>query len=112
MPWQELALRTGASLVGVSVTLWIYVHALCLIGVHFNGVRKIAASLVIYLLVAAAVGAALLYVLGAAPDTPTRKTVPFMACVLLSWAIVSAPGIIYLRRRLPMLRAMGYFSSK
>ena len=112
MPWQELAFRTGASLVGISVTVWLYVHALRFVGLHFGGALKVAVSLLVYLLVAAAIGAGLLYVLGSAADTATRQTVPYMLCVLLSWGIVSAPGIIYLRRQLPMLRAMGYFSPK
>lgn len=112
MPWSELALRTVAALAGVTLLLVLYTHALLLIGRCFGGVAKVAASLVLYLVVAAALGGGLLFVLGAASDVAVRQSWSYVGAVLAAWALMAAPGILYLRNHLPMLRSMGFFRAR
>ena len=83
MPWQELIIRTGISLVVFTATAWLYVHALLFVGRNLKGTGKVAVSMGIYVVVAAAIGGALVYVLGSAADVATRQSAPYIASVVL-----------------------------
>jgi hypothetical protein len=112
MPWQELAIRTGISLVAFTVTAWLYVHALRFVGRHLKGAGKVAVSLGIYVLVAAAMTGALGFVFGSANDVATRQSASYIAAVLICWVVVACPGLVYLRSHFRELRALGFFLSR
>jgi len=68
-----------------------------------------AVSLVVYLLVAGAIGTGLLFVLGSAPDLEVRQSWKYVATVLAAWALIVTPGILYVRKHLRRLQSMGFF---
>lgn len=112
MPLTELAIRTAAACIGVSLVLFLYTHALLLIGRCLAGATKVAVSLVVYLFVAGAIGTGLLFVLGSASDLEVRQSWKYVTTVLAAWALILTPGILYVRKHLRRLQSMGFFRSR
>lgn len=112
MPWTDLATRTAGALAGVTVLLVIYTHALLAVGRVLGGAAKLVVSLVLYLLVAAGIGAGLIFVLSFSSDPAVRQSGSYMVVVSVAWALVAAPGIVYIRKHLPALRALGFFKPR
>ncbi len=109
MPWIELTTRTATALVGVTLLLVLYTHALVAIGRCLSGSSKVAVSLVLYLFTAGGFGLGLLFVLGSASDLTVRQSWSYVVAVFVAWAIIAAPGVAYIRKRLPLLRSVGFF---
>lgn len=112
MPWTELTTRTATALAGVTLLLVLYTHALFLIGRNLRGVAKLAVSLALYVLVAGGMGVGLIFVFGSASDLAVRQSGSYMVSVLAAWAVVAAPGILYVRKHLPTLRSLGFFQPR
>lgn len=110
MPWAELGTRFLIGLVGVSIACGFYVAALLWIGGRFNGILKISASLAVYVVMAAGLGLALLFVLASAPEPAIRQNWGYLGIVMALWAAMLAPGFLYIGRfKLAQLRQAGFF---
>lgn len=113
MPWSELGVRFLIELLSVSVACVLYASALLWIGGRFKGILKIAISLAAYLVMAAVLGFSLLSVLSAASEPAVRQSWDYLGIVIVSWAVMVAPGFIYIGRfKLPQLQQAGFFSPR
>lgn len=110
MPWSELGIRFLVGLVSVSFACGLYASALLWVGGHFKGNLKVAISLLVYLVMAAFLGWALLSVLAAASEPAVRQRWAYLGGVLIAWIAMVTPGFVYVGCfKLAQLRQAGFF---
>ncbi|HVK31015.1 MAG TPA: hypothetical protein VM845_00755 [Burkholderiaceae bacterium] len=109
MPWQELAYRTGTATAAVSALLIAYTWLLLWAGERFSKGKRIAITLLGYLVLAALLGGALLWVLLSAGEAELGQSWAYLLVVLSCWLIIVLPGFLYIQSKLERLRSYGYF---
>ena len=108
MPWVEISLRAALLLVVLSASVWAYVWVLLQIGKVSRLAIRIVLASVAYLAIATLFAGGLIYLLRVPAPQELRDRWWFTAVIIAVYACVIAPGIRYLRSRLPELRAAGY----
>jgi hypothetical protein len=112
MPWQELTLRTIVACLVLTASFFIYTQVLLQIGQRFNGSGRLLLGTLAYLLFALLLGASLIFLALAAEEPIQRQAAPYILAVLAGWVLALAPGLLYLRSRMHLLRRYGLFLSR